>query len=334
MNRKISVSVVIPNYNGKALLQKNLPFLYHALQFGGIEDYEVIIPDDSSTDDSVNFIKNNYPDIKVITSSKNLGFSPNINKGIFAATKDLTFALNSDVQLTESYFVHLLKYFSKNDTFGVTGRVMNMEENQIQDSAKLARKYFNGRLSYLKNYYCTDLMPDEWLPSFYLTGSNALFCTKKLKHIGGFNELFAPFYVEDVELGIRAWKFGWKCYYEHKAVCRHKTSSTIKSSFKRQKIRESVLRNKLYLHAIHLDASDKFLYYLKITFDLLSRWIILNFSFYKAFYSFLKNYKQLQVSTQKFEGLFDKNHKRLSIKEILLLIDESIPKEKVTEIRN
>ena len=53
--------------------------------------------------------------------------------------------------------------------------------------------------------------------------------TKKLKDIGGFDEIFSPFYCEDFELGLRAWRLGWKCYYDPKSYCIHDHSSTTKN---------------------------------------------------------------------------------------------------------
>ena len=60
-----SISVVIPNYNGKNLLEENIPFVISALKTSQISDYEIIVSDDNSVDDSVIFIKNTYPFIKL-----------------------------------------------------------------------------------------------------------------------------------------------------------------------------------------------------------------------------------------------------------------------------
>src|SRR5436190_15076638 len=111
----LSISVVIPNYNGRDLLESNLPATYTALKIANV-DYEIIVSDDASTDDSVNFLKKKYPAIKIIENKTNRGFSPTINTGIFAATKDLVFALNSDVKITGDYFTPQLNYFSNKDT--------------------------------------------------------------------------------------------------------------------------------------------------------------------------------------------------------------------------
>ena len=135
MSRNNSISVVIPNYNGRALLEKNIPPLLKALHKSE-KDFEIIVSDDASTDDSVAFLQQNFPAIKVISAPKNNGFSVTINKGIMAAEKDLVLALNSDVVLHEDYFIPQFKYFDAADTFGVMGWIDTENGDRIQDAAK------------------------------------------------------------------------------------------------------------------------------------------------------------------------------------------------------
>ena len=89
------------------------------------------------------------------------------------------------------------------------------------------------------------------LPSIFPNGGATLFDRGRFLELGGFDELFAPFYFEDVELGYRAWKRGWAVGYEPRAVVRHRFSSTI-GSFGRSTIQAVSQRNRLLLHWIHL----------------------------------------------------------------------------------
>ena len=132
---KKGISVVIPNYNGIKLLPETLPSVFQSLEKSGL-DYEVIISDDCSTDESVLFIKNHYPEIILIETDINSGFSKTINKGIYKASYDYVLLLNSDVKLTPDYFSHQLRYFERDDTFGVMGRIINWENDIIQDGGK------------------------------------------------------------------------------------------------------------------------------------------------------------------------------------------------------
>lgn len=243
------ISVVIPSYNGAALLEANLPPLIAALREAGA-DYEIIVSDDASSDGSAGFLKKNYPGVILIENAENSGFSTNINRGIARASKPLTFLMNTDIRLEPGYFAPLLPYFSEPGVFGVMGRIIGADDDRLQDSAKYPRRngvQVDGSANYLP-------ARGNRAPSLFLSGAEALVDTARLKALGGFDEIFSPFYGEDLDLGLRAWRSGWTCWYEHAAVCRHRTSSTIAAHNKPDAVRAIAARNKFHLHFIHLDA--------------------------------------------------------------------------------
>jgi GT2 family glycosyltransferase len=292
LKKSKGISVVIPNYNGKNLLPEILPPLYNALKQTQLL-YEIIISDDCSTDNSIQFLKENYKEIKVLTAETNKGFSPTINKGIFAAKNDLILLLNSDVKLTENYFENILPYFDNEDTFGVMGRIIGWEDDDIQDGGKYP-SFHAAKIKTSGNYIPVKSNIGNRFYSFYLSGANAMVCAKKIKQLGGFNEMFAPFYIEDVELSIRAWRIGYKCYYEHNAICRHKTSTTIKSKSSKNYINKIYYRNKMYLHVLHLDGVKKVLWYLQLIPETFLHIITGKFWYFislKMFFSSLKMIK-------------------------------------------
>src|SRR5271165_4401314 len=114
------------------LLKEYLPYTIAAIKNTDV-NYEIIIVDDCSNDDSVKFIKSDYPQINLIINAENKGFSYSCNQAIGAAQHELILLLNSDVKLTPDYFEHQWKYFLIPDTFGVMGRIIDMEGNHIQD---------------------------------------------------------------------------------------------------------------------------------------------------------------------------------------------------------
>ncbi|HEY4198610.1 MAG TPA: glycosyltransferase [Mucilaginibacter sp.] len=111
MATKKSVSIIIPNYNGRQLLKEYLPYALEAIKNAGTV-FEIIIVDDCSTDDSVATIRTEFPWAKLILNPHNRGFSHACNQGIEAAQYELIFLLNSDVKLTPDYFEHQWKHFS------------------------------------------------------------------------------------------------------------------------------------------------------------------------------------------------------------------------------
>ena len=175
------ISVIIPNYNGRHLLAEIIPPLYDALRQTGIP-HEIIISDDKSADDSVTYIRTSFPEIKVLESDKNSGFSPSINKGIFMAEYDLVLLLNSDVKLTANYFENLLPYFNMEDTFGVMGRIIGWDDDNIQDGGKYPA-YQGAKIKTSGNYFPIDAAENRKLYSMYLSGANALVSREKLSLI-------------------------------------------------------------------------------------------------------------------------------------------------------
>ena len=319
-----SISVVIPNYKGINLLKQNFPYIIHALEYSNI-DYEVIIADDASIDCSVDFIEQNYPNFLIIKNKNNQGFAKNINTGIQKASKNLVFLLNSDVKLEKEYFKYLLKYFDDSDTFGVMGRIINIHNYTIQDGAKypeLKGEQICGSVNYLPKKLKE--IEKNWIPSFFLSGANALIDRCKLQELKGFDEIFSPFYSEDLELSIRAWRLGWNCYYEHKAICRHQTSSTIMSFNKKRKIKIISRRNKFFLHAIHLEGLSKLIWNFRTAINIMTRIFVLDFSYYRGFWFYIKSLELLKVSKLRLDIIFKKNKHQESLLEVVSKIKNKI----------
>jgi len=316
-NCKYSISVVIPNYNGKYLIEKNIPFVLNALKSSQIEDYEIIISDDNSIDDSVLFIRTNYPEIILICNKQNKGFSGNTNIGILSATKDLVLILNSDIQLTDSFFVPLLSFFDKPDTFGVMSRIIAIDSDKLQEGSKYP-DYTFGNISG-KNYVSQS---QSSLYSLYLTGANALVDRKKLLQVGCFNEIYNPYYWEDVDLGIKAWRMGYKVYYEDMAVCRHPTSSTIKKE-PGKKVRIIFKRNKMYFHYLHLNGLELNYFLITIVMKTLFKLLLGDKYYAKSSYEFFKTIPKLRESKNAFKKQLLQANGNRSLKDIVKYIKTS-----------
>jgi GT2 family glycosyltransferase len=319
MKQKNSISVVIPNYNGKALLEKNIPFVYAALKTSAIEEYEIIVSDDHSSDNSVAFIRTSYPAVILIENSTNKGFAGNTNIGISKATKDLVFILNSDVELTEGYFKPLLHYFEQPDTFGVMGRIISLTSDTIQDGAKFA-EYSFAKIKTHINYTCPT---KDSLYSYFLSGANALVDREKLLKIGGFNEVFNPYNSEDVDLGFMAWRLGYKCYYDHTAVCRHPNSATLKQE-PSQKLKHISKRNRYFLHAIHLNRLELTYYLVRLALKTGVRALFLDTNYLKTSFSFFSSFTTCMKSRRRLKALQQQNNQRISLRNVAQFINSEI----------
>ncbi|GAB3651344.1 hypothetical protein GCM10028791_19920 [Echinicola sediminis] len=307
MSQLRSISIIIPNYNGRELLKKYLPSTFKAAAAAQVP-YEVILVDDASKDESLAFVRKNFPEVKTVVNKENRGFSFTCNQGIKAAKMDLVLLLNSDVALEENYFEKLWKYFEQPDTFGVMGRIVNTK-GHIEDAARMMA--FQGlKFKATRFYYSTH--PDACTPTAYLSGANALVDRRKLLELGGFDEIYSPYYVEDVDLSFRAWRMGWKCYYEHRAVCHHEVSSTTKKEHGKRHLYPILYRNKFILQAIHLQGAAFAFWQMQLLLvEILPRLILGKWWILKAYALYLKSKDQIAESKKRLpkqaqsKSLFD-----------------------------
>ncbi|RYY61490.1 MAG: glycosyltransferase family 2 protein [Chitinophagaceae bacterium] len=294
------LSVVIPNYNGNTLLPETLPTVFEALRSLSFPT-EVIISDDASTDGSPEWVAQHYPDVRIVRAVMNGGFSKTANRGVAAARYELVLLLNSDVKLTPGYFEPQLPFFENPDTWGTMGRIVGWEDNIVQEGAKYP--YFHGvKIKTSGNYLLQDEseMRGEGLLSIYLSGANMLFRRRLFEKLGGFNELFSPFYVEDYELSLRAWRLGHPCYYVHDAVCRHRTSSTIRTPERKREIAVVYSRNKMLLHALHLPRGKRYLYFLQLIPETMLRLLTGKTSFVQSLSQLFDRYNEVRAARAKF----------------------------------
>lgn len=317
MSVKKNVSIIIPNYNGAGLLKQYLPYTFAAADHAGI-DYEVIVVDDASTDDSVTFLENHYPQIVLLKNQSNRGFSYSCNEGMKAAQYELLLFLNSDVKLSPDYFDKQWQYFNQEDTFGVMGRIMSMDAQRMEDTARFPN-FLGYRIKASSFFYSTQQNP--FIPTTYLSGANALVDAKKMKAMGGFDPIFSPFYAEDLDLGLRAWRSGWKCYYEHQSVCFHQVSTTTKTHCTKDWVKEIYYRNRFLVHAIHLEGLSFWMWYLHVMFlEVAPKLLIGKFWIWRSFRQFLGQTQEISQSKRQLSKLMKKNKSSFSLFEVKKII--------------
>lgn len=306
--------MVLPNYNGRDLLESYLPFAIQALKNSNCE-YEFILVDDASQDDSVYFIKQHYPTIIILQNPQNKGFSFSCNRGILAAKHDLVFLLNSDIKLAPDYLEKLLPHFEDSNTFGVMGKILDKTGAKIEVAAKIPR--FNGyKLKSNRQVYPKSSLSSR-IPTTFLSGANCLINRQKLLKLGGFDEIYSPFYAEDLDLSMRAWKMGWSCYYEHEATCFHLGSHTTKSYFQKTRIKEIYFRNRMLFHAIHMDRKDLKRWKLYLLWaEVMPKLLLGQFWILKSYAALDVHKNEIRHSRKRLRNLMMCNRGRKSIAEV------------------
>lgn len=325
-----SVSIVIPNYNGRHLLEKYLPSVFTAVENANTQ-FEIIVIDDGSKDDSVDFVKTHYPTIKLLVNDKNRGFSYTCNHGIRESRYELILLLNSDVKLDSNYFSAQWKYFERADTFGVMARIMSFDESRIEDAARLL--YYSGCRIKANQFYYSENLNDDEVYTAYLSGANALVDAKKLKELGGFDEIYSPFSSEDFDLSLRAWQVGWKCYYEHQSFCFHHVSGSTKTQIKSNFIKKTYYRNRYILQGIHLTGVRKRLYPLQqIITELIPKLLTGKTWVLDSYKDYLAHKNQINKSRYHLQQLKAKYQSTFNITDIIEVINQSVSHKKIKRL--
>ncbi|MDQ6704723.1 MAG: glycosyltransferase [Acidobacteriota bacterium] len=222
-----AASIVIPNWNGRSLLAKYLPSVIAAAQ--GNPENEIIVVENGSTDGSAGFLAAEFPSVRVVALPENLGFGGGSNAGFRAARNDIVVLLNSDMRVAPDFLAPLLAGFTDPQVFAVSCQIFLSEGAKRREETGLTQGWWQDgglKVSHREDHAVNDLYP-----CFYGGGGSCAFDRRKFLELGGFDNLFAPFYLEDTDLGYMAWKRGWKVLYQPKSVVYHKHRGTIGKTF-------------------------------------------------------------------------------------------------------
>ena len=236
----MEVSVVIPNFNGIAFLDSVLA----SLEGQTLNNFEVILVDNGSTDGSCSFVTANYPWVHLIELSENFGFCGAVNAGIRAAKAPYVLLLNNDTEVKEDFVEEMLA-------------AIRRHKNAFSCGARMVQYHDRDKLDDVGNYYCAlgwsfargrgkDIHAYETEDRIFSACAGAAIYRKKiLEKIGYFDEEHFA-YLEDTDIGYRARSYGYENWYAPKAIVYHVGSGTSGSRYNQFKTRYSS-RNNIYL---------------------------------------------------------------------------------------
>lgn len=234
-----AATVVIPNWNGRDLLEKYLPSVVTAMS--GNPQNEIIVVDNGSTDGSADFLTEHFPAVRVIRSAKNLGFGGGSNLGFREAKNDVVVLLNSDMRVERDFLAPLLQPFSDPLTFSVSCQIFFSDPSKRREETGLTQGWWSG--GRLRVRHREDAHIQAAFPCFYGGGGSSAYDRRKFLDLGGFDDLLRPFYYEDTDLGYMAWKRGWKVYYQPQSIVYHEHRGTIGRKFSHQYIQGVLKKN-------------------------------------------------------------------------------------------
>ncbi len=220
------INIIIPNYNGL----EHLKTCFESINLQSYREYKIILVDNNSTDESVKFTKETFPDSTVINLDKNYGFAKAVNEGIhlsLAASKcHYILLLNNDIELTPDFMETAVKTFQKTPEAAIVAvKMLNyFRRDEIDDCGDFIKG--KGGSPMARGHGEKDTGQYDKEEFIFGACAGAAFYRKEIFNSTGlFDEDFFAYY-EDIDFSFRAQLSGYKCFYQPKAVCYHKRGGT------------------------------------------------------------------------------------------------------------
>jgi len=227
-----SVSIIIPNWNGQQLLQKHLPHVIEAAP-----EAQIIVVDDHSSDNSVSFLRQTFPQVVIVEKEKRDGFAGTVNAGVARSTADIVVLLNTDVAPKKDFLIPLLQHFSDASVFAVGCLDVSHEVDGIVLRGR-------GVAHWKKGYFIHSRGEVDRNDTAWVSGGSGAFRRSMWNTLGGMDTLYNPFYWEDIDLSYRARKAGWKTIFEPKSQVDHfHEEGNIKKTFSKKDVKRIAFRN-------------------------------------------------------------------------------------------
>lgn len=211
------ISIITVNYNGKHFLPNFLQSLLTAVK--AHFETEIIIVDNVSTDDSVAWIRERHPDVKVIQNDIN-NYTKAINLGIMSAKGEYITLVNNDAELHPEWLGNLWEAFQTDERIGaVQSKILFADRRTVNSAgAEEAESFYFRDIGFGEE----DVgQYDEAREIDYCSGGSVMLRRRCLEDVGAFDEDFIMFF-EDVDFSIRARQAGWKILYCPRSIMYHK----------------------------------------------------------------------------------------------------------------
>ncbi len=219
------LTVGIPTYNGRELLEIVLPSLRRQV----FRDFRVVVVDDASSDDTVAWLAEHWPEVEVIVHPSNRGVTAALNSCITADRAELVALLNNDVELDPRCLGELVDALAAHPEAAVAcAKLLDYSHRELLDGA--GDDYSWGGRAKRRGKGMRDTHQyDEPQEVFSACAAAAVYRRTALDEVGSFDERFF-FNYEDVDWSFRAQLAGWSCRYVPTAVAYHLISATLRSA--------------------------------------------------------------------------------------------------------
>jgi len=207
------VSVIIVNFNGKTHLEECLKSLMNITH----PKFEVILVDNNSTDDSIQFVTDHYPSVIILKLDTNRGFAEPNNMGAKIAKSDFFLFLNNDTIVTSNFISEMVKIIETDDKIAICQSLLLKPDGSIDSSGDF--------IDELGIAYNSTTPVNHVREITSARGASMLVRKKVFEDLGGFDDKFFVSF-EDVDFGWRSWIAGYKTVLIPKSIVYHSGGKT------------------------------------------------------------------------------------------------------------
>lgn len=215
-----TVSFIVVNYNGSEFLRRCLDSIANQ----SISQFETIVVDNGSNDDSVKIITNEYPHVRLVELKKNTGFTGGNIAGYTLSKGKYIALINNDVRLDSKWAYHMIQAIESNKNIGMcSSKIIISGTNRIDSVGDRFTSAFTG--TKVGEYQ----LESDFMKPMAMHGAcagAALYKRTMFNDIGFLNNLFFLNH-EDTDLNLRAWLAGYKCLFVPNAIAHHDVNRTI-----------------------------------------------------------------------------------------------------------
>ena len=227
----MKLAIIILNWNGKKLLEQFLPsVIQHS------KDADIYVADNASTDDSIVFIKSNYPSITIIQNKENGGYAKGYNDALKSVKADVFCLLNSDVEVTSNWLNPIIKTFNNDkNTAIIQPKILDYNKKDYFEYAGAAGGFIDKYgYPYCRGRIFNTLEQDQGqyndtIEIFWSTGACLFIKNDIFKRLNGFDEYFFA-HMEEIDLCWRAKNLGYSIKYVGASEIYHVGGATLKKS--------------------------------------------------------------------------------------------------------
>ena len=225
----MKIAVVILNWNGREFLRKFLPsVLAHSQDVA-----EVIIADNASTDSSIEFLQDNYPQLRIITNRTNGGFARGYNEALAEVEADYFILLNSDIEVTENWIDPVIKLMESDNSIAACQPKLRSFHNRSKFEYAGAAGGFIDEYGYpfcrgriFQHIETDNGQYNDAIEIFWATGACMFVRADLYKKFGGFDEDFFA-HMEEIDFCWRLKNAGYKIMYSPDSIVYHVGGGTL-----------------------------------------------------------------------------------------------------------